>query len=159
MTLRRRLRVRLLLLLKNPLKGLSIPGDRVVPLFLRRCVAKRIPLNWLESSSESSPGSTLSRVEALGSSLLFHQATITALANPPAAPSRMLNGTAYFRKKKQNRKNNQTCSPVESPPDRLARFFLRPVLSLFSLITSWQLVVVDRAGEWLTVVLKPVISC
>jgi hypothetical protein len=70
--------------------------------------------------------------------LLFHQPTTTPAAKPPAALSIMHSWTGYPRKKKQNRKINQSLSPVpvENPADKPVRVFL---ISFFSLITSRKL--------------------
>jgi hypothetical protein len=53
---------------------------------------------------------------------------------PPAKPSKILKGTGYPRKKKQNRKNNQSLKPVpvENPVNGPGFDLLLPLLSLIT---------------------------
>jgi hypothetical protein len=66
--------------------------------------------------------------------LVFHQPSTQPAANPPIAPSKILKGIVYLRKKKQNRKKNHNLNavPVENPEKKLVMACLVP---LFSLIT------------------------
>jgi hypothetical protein len=64
--------------------------------------------------------------------LVFHQPITQPAAKPPIAPTKILKGTVYLRKKKQNRKKNHSLSPVpvENPEKKLLMVGLVPLLSL-----------------------------
>ena len=122
-------------LLKKLPKGIVVFWERLCALVSLCCLAKRSPLTLGFSSSSSC---SISSSTSLGPSELFHQPKTQPPASPPAKPRKIHKGTGYPRKKKQNRKNNQSLNadPVEYPVKKLALNFLEPFLSL---ITSHQM--------------------
>lgn len=89
------------------------------------------------SSISSGSGDSGIAVNSLGSSFVFHQPKTNAVASPATAPNKMLNGTEYPKKKKQNRKNNQALNPF--PVESFDEEPLLPCVISLRLASRWQI--------------------